>query len=230
MLDCSPMSNQGESFNYSQSEWQLWCVSLCLAYKYKHTCLKVNWMASYFRSSSTFISSMIDLYPLSNSSCRFINFSFCSEKFTNWSNAFLLTWLYFFNSVLHCSSFRNNYKKKKGISQFTHKETAMHFQIKTSKTYLLETQCLVLFKRFLGQWPKLTNFLHTLFFLLQQHALSIGHLFQFFSIMIYSIHVFLFHIFPAFHTLLKFLNSSFCFVNGIVQIYSGEENKNQPII
>ena len=93
--------------------WVSKYFSLCINYKQKHTCLKVNWIASYFRSSSTFISSMIDLYPLSNSSCRFINFSFCSEKFTNWSKAFLLTWLYFFNSVLHCSSFRNNYKEKK---------------------------------------------------------------------------------------------------------------------
>lgn len=37
-----------------------------------------------------------------------MSFSFCSEKLTNWSRAFLLTWLYFFSSVLHCSSLRNN--------------------------------------------------------------------------------------------------------------------------
>ena len=47
-------------------------------------------------------------YPLSSSSFRFINFSFCSEKLTNWSNAFLFTWLYFFSSSLHWCSFFHN--------------------------------------------------------------------------------------------------------------------------
>ena len=76
----------------------------------------------------------------------------------------------------------------------------------------------VLLKRFLGEGPQLPDLLHTLLLLLQQHALPVGHLLQLFSIMIYGIHVFFLHIFPALHTFLELFNSSFCFVNGIVQI------------
>ena len=44
-------------------------------------------------------------YAVSSSAFRFMSFSFCSEKLTNWSNAFLLTWLYLFSSSLHLWSF-----------------------------------------------------------------------------------------------------------------------------
>lgn len=90
--------------------------------------------------------------------------------------------------------------------------------MKCGEIYLLKAQRLVLLERFLGKGAQLADLLHALLFLLQQHALAVGHLLQLFSVMIYGIHVFFLHIFPALHTFLELFNSSFCFVNGIIQI------------
>lgn len=69
----------------------------------KELCLQIAWSSS----------SWFTWYPLSSSSFRFINFSFCSEKLTNWSSAFLLTWLYFFSSSLHWCSFFHSWQHNK---------------------------------------------------------------------------------------------------------------------
>lgn len=75
---------------------------------YYITCLKVNWIASCFFCSKWSIKSTMAWWARSNSSCREISFSFCSEKLTYWSRAFLFTWLYFFSSLLHWWSFFHN--------------------------------------------------------------------------------------------------------------------------
>lgn len=72
------------------------------------TCLNVKRMASNFLCSKTSMRSWIFWFPLSSSSFLFISFSFCSEKETYWSNAFLFTWEYFFSSWLLFSSCLNS--------------------------------------------------------------------------------------------------------------------------
>ena len=56
-------------------------------------------------------------WALSNSSFRLISFSFWSEKLTNWSRAFLFTWLYRLSSMLHCSSFLKSCTKMHPLVQ-----------------------------------------------------------------------------------------------------------------
>lgn len=104
------------------------------------TCLKVNCIVSCLRNSRTSISSTIAYEiatsitlhyvewsnwrlthkptscPLSNSSLRFINFSFSWEKFTYWSKAFLFTCSYFFKPSLLSLNFFQSYIKLDAVS------------------------------------------------------------------------------------------------------------------
>lgn len=86
------------------------------------------------------------------------------------------------------------------------------------QTHLLEAEGLVLFEGLLGEGAQLPDLLHALLLLLQQHALPVGHLLQLLGVVVDGVHVLLLHIFPALHTFLELFDSSFCFVNGIIQI------------
>lgn len=84
--------------------------------------------------------------------------------------------------------------------------------------YLLECEGLVLLKGLLRQRAELSDFLHALLFLLEQHALSVGHFLQLLGVLVNGIILLLLNVFPSFHALYVVLDLSLCLVNHRIQI------------
>lgn len=79
--------------------------------------------------------------------------------------------------------------------------------------YLFECEGLVLLKGLLRQRAKLSDLLHALFFLLEQHALPVGHLLQLLGVMVDGVILLLLNVLPALHALNVVLDLSLCLVN-----------------
>lgn len=85
--------------------------------------------------------------------------------------------------------------------------------------YLFECEGLVLLKGLLRQRAQLSDFLHALLFLLEQHALPVGHLLQLLSVVVDGIILLLLNVLPAFHALYVVLDLPLCLVNQRIQIW-----------
>lgn len=85
--------------------------------------------------------------------------------------------------------------------------------------YLFECEGLVLLKGLLGQRAELSDLLHALLFLLEQHALPVGHLLQLLGVVVNGVILLLLDIFPALHALDVVLDLPLCLVNQRIQIW-----------
>lgn len=86
-------------------------------------------------------------------------------------------------------------------------------------SYLFESEGLVLLKGLLRQRAQLSDLLHALLLLLQQHALPVGHLLQLLGVMVDGVVLLLLNVLPALHALDVILDLSFRLVNQRVQIW-----------
>lgn len=87
------------------------------------------------------------------------------------------------------------------------------------KAYLFECEGLVFLKRLLRQRAKLSDFLHALLFLLEQHALSVGHFLQLLCVMVDGVILLLLYVLPSLHALYVLLDLRLSLVNQRIQIW-----------
>lgn len=85
--------------------------------------------------------------------------------------------------------------------------------------YLFECEGLVLLKGLLRQRAQLSDLLHALFLLLEQHALPVGHLLKLLGVVVDGVILLLLNVLPAFHALYVVLDLSLCLVNHRIQIW-----------
>lgn len=87
--------------------------------------------------------------------------------------------------------------------------------------YLFECEGLVLLKGLLRQRSQFSDLLHALLFLLEQHALPVGHLLQLLGVMVDGIVLLLLNVLPALHALYVFLDLCLGLVDERIQIWEG---------
>ena len=85
--------------------------------------------------------------------------------------------------------------------------------------YLFECEGLVLLKGLLRQRAELSDLFHALLFLLEQHALPVGHFLQLLGVMVDGVILLLFNVLPALHALYVVLDLCLCLVNQRIQIW-----------
>ena len=87
--------------------------------------------------------------------------------------------------------------------------------------HLFEREGLVLLEGLLGQRAQLSDLLHALFLLLQQHALPVGHLLQLLGVVVDGVVLLLLNVLPAVHVLQVVLDLHLVLVHQTVQICVG---------
>lgn len=85
--------------------------------------------------------------------------------------------------------------------------------------HLFECEGLVFLKGLLRQRTELSDFLHALLLLLQQHALSVGHFLQLLCVVVDGIVLLLLYVLPSLHALYVVLDLCLRLVNQRVQIW-----------
>lgn len=86
------------------------------------------------------------------------------------------------------------------------------------RLHLFECEGLVLLKGLLRQRAELSDLLHALLFLLEQHALPVGHLLQLLGVVVDGVILLLLNVFPALHALNVVLDLSLRLVNQRIKI------------
>jgi len=85
--------------------------------------------------------------------------------------------------------------------------------------YLFEREGLVLLKGLLRQRAELSDLLHALLFLLEQHALPVGHLLQLLGVVVDGVVLVLLDVLPALHALYVVLDLDLRLVDQNIQIW-----------
>lgn len=85
--------------------------------------------------------------------------------------------------------------------------------------YLFECEGLVLLKGLLRQRAELSDLLHALLFLLEQHTLPVGHLLQLLGVVVDGIILLLLNVLPTVHALYVVLDLHLGLVNQSIQIW-----------
>lgn len=92
-------------------------------------------------------------------------------------------------------------------------------------SHLLEREGLVLLESLLRQRAQLTDLLHALLLLLEEHALPVGHLLQLLGVVVDSVVLLFLNVLPALHAPDVFLDLRLCLVHQRVQVWPGRRNR-----